>query len=122
MIDAYKYLWGYSLWRLGFACLLVQLRNEQLLPWLFNQPLLGYLGKISYGLYVFHYPLLWLIKLQFPALAWHWWVIVSLLCTIGLSALSYALFESPLLALKDRYFTKTATPPTAHYRIETAHA
>lgn len=122
MIDAYKYLWGYSLWSLGFACILVQLRNERFMPWLFHQPLLCYLGKISYGLYVFHYPMLWFIKLQFPALAWHWWVIIALLATILLSALSYALFECHLLALKDRYFTKTATPPTPQYRIETAHA
>ena len=122
MFDSYKYLWGYSLWSLCFACILVQLRHDAFLPLLFNNAILGYLGKISYGLYVFHYPILWWIKFQFPALSWNLWILFALSATILLSVLSYELFESRLIARKDRYFAKIAAKPTLSPTIVTAKA
>jgi peptidoglycan/LPS O-acetylase OafA/YrhL len=53
----------------------------------------AYLGKISYGLYVFHAAVIRLV----PSL------ILALPLTIAIAALSYRFLESPFLRLKDRF-------------------
>lgn len=65
-----------------------------------------YLGKISYGLYVFHLPCLmvvsWIVfhllkhDSPFAVLA------IGLPVTIGIASISYRFFESPFLRVKDR--------------------
>lgn len=64
---------------------------------------LSYLGKISYGLYVFHLPCLVLAAFWFGPYMQHGTAVPALLLTIGLSMLSWHLFESPINDLK-RYF------------------
>jgi peptidoglycan/LPS O-acetylase OafA/YrhL len=63
---------------------------------------LNYLGKISYGLYVWHFLfLVTLHDLSLPnALLF---TPVALLATIMLSALSYRYLELPFLRLKDKF-------------------
>jgi peptidoglycan/LPS O-acetylase OafA/YrhL len=65
-----------------------------------------YLGKISYGLYVFHALSLWAI----PRILGHYLQYVptstpaaELLCTIALAGLSYHFLEKPFLRLKDQF-------------------
>ena len=53
----------------------------------------AYLGKISYGLYVFHAAALRVVPSPLLALP----------LTIGIAALSYRYLESPFLRLKDRF-------------------
>lgn len=53
----------------------------------------AYLGKISYGLYVFHAAVIRLVPSP----------IVALPLTIAIAALSYRFLESPFLRLKDRF-------------------
>jgi peptidoglycan/LPS O-acetylase OafA/YrhL len=72
---------------------------------------LAYLGKISYGLYLFHAPLLWfafsstgplspsLLANRHPATT----VLLVAAATIALAALSYEFFEKPILRLKQRF-------------------
>lgn len=69
---------------------------------------LRYLGKISYGLYVFHMLSLHLVdKIQggyagsWPKLMVHFWVGLGL--TVGLAATSYRYLETPFLHLKERF-------------------
>jgi peptidoglycan/LPS O-acetylase OafA/YrhL len=76
--------------------------------WILN-PVLKYLGRISYGLYIFHATVLVLVAgllhrldphpaphlIIFPALA--------LTLTIGVAAASYRWFETPFLKLKTRF-------------------
>ena len=68
-----------------------------------NNPVLIYLGKISYGLYVIHeFGLLVALKLNHDranALT----VIAGLLITILLAAISYRWLETPFLSLKKRF-------------------
>ncbi|NOQ70961.1 MAG: acyltransferase family protein [Crocinitomix sp.] len=71
------------------------------------------LGKISYGLYVYH--LIWihvLIKIckNYDVVIDTWTEMISfglitLVATIGLSILSYHLFEMPILKLRERFFS-----------------
>ncbi|MEO5923521.1 MAG: acyltransferase [Bryobacteraceae bacterium] len=63
---------------------------------------LGYLGKISFGLYVFHVAV---IEITGP--------IAALPLTIAIAALSYRYLETPFLRLKARFsFSETATDTT----------
>jgi peptidoglycan/LPS O-acetylase OafA/YrhL len=76
-----------------------------------------YLGKISYGLYVYHYlailltktfmfkfVLAWLLRAGWPLwLGWPLYVALSLGSTVGLAACSYRCLEAPFLRLKQRF-------------------
>ncbi|HEY0747774.1 MAG TPA: acyltransferase, partial [Steroidobacteraceae bacterium] len=66
---------------------------------------LMYLGRISYGLYVFH----WMFVLIFNVPSTHGPVarpiraVAALLATVGTAALSYHFFEKPFLRLKEKF-------------------
>ncbi len=58
---------------------------------------LRYVGRISYGVYLYHYPFtFWMTDHR-----WTWWliVIVALPLTLVLASLSYHFVERPLLSL-----------------------
>jgi peptidoglycan/LPS O-acetylase OafA/YrhL len=82
-------------------------------PAWFRRPLV-YLGRISYGLYVFHglsfAVILTIIPLHHPSLAQFLMQIGTiLLLTVLLASLSYRFLESPFLRLKDRFaYVKSA--------------
>ena len=68
-----------------------------------------YLGKISYGLYVFHQPVTWfafdiqelgLEKSAVKPIA----AILAFFGTLLIASISYHFMEKPLLNLKDRFF------------------
>lgn len=82
---------------LGVACCLLIAGMQQMPVW---SPL-AYLGKISFGLYVFHVPAIALVgnHLHFAALD----ALGSLLVTITLAAISYHLLERPFLLIKHRF-------------------
>ena len=63
---------------------------------------MAYLGRISYGLYAFHLPMLrgWYDAIPFSFLVPRAWGALGL--TIGLAALSWRYFEGPINRLKDR--------------------
>ena len=93
-----------------------------LLLFLFSAPI-GYLGRISYGLYVFHELGLLVADKAFPAYShvpsqWiaHW--IVALALTIALAMASYRWLEQPFLLLKQRRFTfvRSGSPVVAGAR------
>jgi peptidoglycan/LPS O-acetylase OafA/YrhL len=75
-----------------------------------NQPgmgrenrVLAYLGSISYGLYMFHSPVLDLVN-RWPAARSNFGLnlVLVTIATIGVSALSYRILERPLLRLKEK--------------------
>ena len=70
---------------------------------------LNYLGKISFGIYVFH---LIMIDLTYYLATFidykinnHLLLIFSLTLTIILSSISYTFFEKPFIVLKNKYFS-----------------
>ena len=62
MADSWKYMWGYTCFNLLFAWILLMLKGRALVPALTEHPALVYLGRISYGLYVFHFGVIWLLS------------------------------------------------------------
>ena len=75
-------------------------------------PALRYLGRISYGLYLFHMPVL---AVCISHLGPRRFIIIplGLALTLGLSALSYRYFETPFLRLKSRWQRVASGPKLA---------
>lgn len=114
--NAFKHIWGYSLLNYFFAILIYCVAREGL----FLRPLewkpLAYLGKISYGMYVYHFSLTWFaarIRDLAPmpeALAKALTALLAFLLTLLIASLSYRFIEKPILDLKERYFSLRPAP------------
>jgi peptidoglycan/LPS O-acetylase OafA/YrhL len=83
--------------------------NSRTISRFLSQRWLVFLGKISFGLYVFHFYAMWLTDSLFqhmPSLypfAYLSRIAIALAITVGLSASSYFLFERYFLRLKIRF-------------------
>jgi len=108
---SYQYVWGYSLLNLTFALLIAVLLQPYSAasrdPFRFLElPAITYLGRISYGLYIFHNPAQVLVArlahipdytpLSIPAF------LLSAAVTVAIAALSFHFMESWFLKFKDR--------------------
>ena len=60
---------------------------------------LVFLGTISYGLYLFHWPIFLLLQSRYPELDGWQVLAVGSLFGVGVATLSYALVERPILAM-----------------------
>ncbi len=120
---------NYRLPVMGICSLILVLKGVNgdytipMVPAALAHPATVFVGRISYGIYVYHWPLglalneyvfdpLWL-SIDFSALGplaklrWHSWLIKLPLyyaAVVAVAYLSYRYFESPLLGLKDRWF------------------
>ena len=106
-----KYLWGYSILNLFLAYLLVQIRDETFIPALFKNKWIRYIGRISYGLYVFHFPIIWVV---YHYLSGYQAALASLLISIIVSSLSYEFFEKRILNYKDVLFSRKSANEALH--------
>jgi peptidoglycan/LPS O-acetylase OafA/YrhL len=111
--DGYKQIWGYSLLNYFFAVTIYAVAREGLFNRFLELGWMKYLGKISYGLYVYHYILIYFaariqdyVELSIPQ-AQLVTAVVSLPATILMAALSFKYIERPILGLKDKYFPAT---------------
>jgi peptidoglycan/LPS O-acetylase OafA/YrhL len=110
----------YPLIGIGMSLILFSVMQRDLWPLssLFRNKVLGYLGKISYGLYVYHLAGIWLGYQVTNALVQPDRLLVypltvlalGLIITIGISMVSYQFLEKPFLRLKER-FTFIQTRP-----------
>lgn len=112
-VSGYKFVWGYTAVNYFFAVFVQAVVHEKLFLRVLNHPILSYLGKISYGLYVYHYPIVWLVTLlrpkyklflPSPALEHAFVFVTALALTILVGSISYHLFEKPINDQKDRLF------------------
>jgi peptidoglycan/LPS O-acetylase OafA/YrhL len=101
MRENFEYLWGYSLWALLFSLTIVRVAKGDFFPTVMENPILRYLGKISYGLYVFHLPMLEITTKVGNGLPRMLLGVIALILTIILSILSYEFMEKKFLLLKD---------------------
>lgn len=110
----YLALAGYTTFAMMFGLLVNEAvtNKSKLVNLLFNIPLLKFFGKISYGFYIFHWPVYillgpylfsWVAKfvngssLQFTV------SVLATLAAVGISWLSYQYFEKYFLKLKDKF-------------------
>jgi peptidoglycan/LPS O-acetylase OafA/YrhL len=112
MPRAYQFIWGYSVLNYWFAVTIYAVAREGLFNRILETKMMRYLGKISYGLYVYHLAVIW-----FVGRIRDWWplsgepvakfltALIALPFSILIASLSYFLIERPLLNLKERYFS-----------------
>jgi peptidoglycan/LPS O-acetylase OafA/YrhL len=108
MFTAYKFVWGYSILNYLFALIIQNIYRSKLFLRVLDHFVLRYLGKISYGMYVYHMASLWFTgtilanRLHFssPVLIY----LVALTITILISSISFYSLEKPISDLKDKYF------------------
>lgn len=108
MPNGYQYLWAYTLLNYWFAVIVYCVVHEKMFVKFLEWPPLQYIGKISYGLYIYHYPVIWFVgrirDLDFvkeltPLLI----ALLSFVATVAIASLSYFALEEPFLKLKERF-------------------
>jgi peptidoglycan/LPS O-acetylase OafA/YrhL len=120
MADSWKSVWAYTGLNVLFAWVLLLIRDRLFLRRVMEHPALSYLGKISYGLYVYHFGVIWLVSLvvqhkldAFPRLGRFIVITGCLSITVVLSMISYRVLEMPFLRLKDELFARSGAQPAA---------
>ncbi len=108
--NAYQCIWGYSLLNYFFAVTLCLVAKEGAFLRFLDWKPMQYLGKISYGLYVYHFPVIWFVDrirdFGLPApTAKALTALIAFPITLLLASASYHLMEKPILNLKDRFFS-----------------
>lgn len=110
----YLALAGYTTFAMIFGLLVndAVMRETKIISFILNIPLLKFLGRISYGLYMFHWPVYLLIGpyllswIQGYTNGWLMHFTVSVLATlvaIAISWFSFTYFERYFLKLKNRF-------------------
>jgi peptidoglycan/LPS O-acetylase OafA/YrhL len=93
-----------ALWMAWSLCLLITLAvsgTPQIIPRLLRHPLLRWLGRISYCLYIVHYPIYLALRNYLPhSVA----LLVAVVAAFGLSAISWRYFEGPIARWKQHAF------------------
>jgi len=108
--NAYQFIWGYSLLNYFFAVTVYVVARKKLFVSFLDGKVMQYLGKISYGLYVYHFPVVWFsgrirdFGLSEPT-AKALTALIAFLVTLLIASASYYWLEKPLLHLKDRFFS-----------------
>lgn len=112
MLNA-QHIWSYTLLGIASTALIIYTVKSRHLP-VFDNRVMVFFGKLSYGLYVYH----WFLKGFYgkylePRVPEPFGFIIYLLLCIAVSYASYRLVEQPLLSLKDRFFVrKPASTPS----------
>jgi peptidoglycan/LPS O-acetylase OafA/YrhL len=107
--EAYKFIWAYSLLNYFFAVLIYGVAKEGWLTHVLEWRPLRYLGKISYGLYVYHFPIIWFagriadLGIEQPLLK-PLSMLISFVATLLVASISFHFLERPIINLKDRFF------------------
>ena len=107
----YKEVWGYSLLNYFFAITIYSVAKTKLFNRILDHFTLSYLGKISYGLYMYHNAVIWFtLKLDLPFGLGTWSMFFFILAaTTTIASLSFFLIERPINNLKDKFFPVRAT-------------
>ena len=109
--------YGYVIVAVASAIVIADLvvGRHSLLARVFSWAPLVYVGRISYGLYLYHLPVYFLVERHLPHLPFPARLGLKLALSLGLAALSFRLIERPCLRLKARF---EAAAPSAPRRAE----
>ena len=111
-----KFIWGYTLVNGLCAVLLYGVARLGWFTRLLEWPPLRYLGKISYGMYVYHFALIWLMGTLFGQNLTEpfspWLALLTFAVVWVVAALSFQWMEKPIMDLKDRFFEVAEQPKT----------
>lgn len=115
MPEAYQYVWGYSLLNYFFALTIQIVARDGMFTRFLDWSPMQYLGKISYGLYVYHFPVVWFSGIFFGRSSedlslYPLSIIIAFAGTLLIASISYHFMEKPILNLKDRYFSLKPDP------------
>lgn len=105
--SAYRPVWGYSLLNLYFALVVYCVAFKGLFRRALELSFVRFTGRISYGLYVFHLPCIWVVShilMQRGITNQLIHCLVILPVTYLFATASYYCMEQPLLRMKDRLF------------------
>jgi ribosomal protein S20 len=109
--DSYLYYVGFPVVNLSAAVLIAALlwSPPPLLQWVLQTRPLGWLGRISYGTYLWNYIVTWLILSQGPSMTAQPWKSTPIIwsATLLLGALSHYVIERPFLRLGRRLASRT---------------
>jgi peptidoglycan/LPS O-acetylase OafA/YrhL len=78
------------------------LAGRPALRWLRGRTLC-YLGTISYGIYLYHYPLYQILDATVGHPAAWWAIAIKFASTLGIASISWKYLEKPILSLKSRF-------------------
>ena len=110
MTGFYKEVWGYTLLNYLFAVLIYCVARTNFLTGILESAPLRYLGKISYGLYVYHYGIIAIVIALFRKYGLDYSLrspqmfVVAMSATLLIATLSFYLLEKPIINLKDKIF------------------
>jgi peptidoglycan/LPS O-acetylase OafA/YrhL len=111
---SYMYLGVLTLLALACAVLIAavdQPGSTGRLAWLLSLPPLAVIGRLSYSLYLWHYPVDHLVRRTTPNKAWQ--LALDIVLSFLLAFLSYNYVERPFLRLKRRLEPVAVRPPVA---------
>lgn len=104
-----QHVWSYSLISLtSMALVVLCIRQSGYVTRLaFENPVMVFLGKFSYGLYIYHWviSMVFRVYLQDKVIEPLGFVVYALVC-LGVAVVSYYVLERPFLLLKDRFYKK----------------
>jgi peptidoglycan/LPS O-acetylase OafA/YrhL len=106
LTENHQYIWAYTLLNITTAAYICCITRSGNPLRLFEHPALVYLGRISYGMYVFHVPVLIAVReigpIQIYSVYGMWGYVLFLAGTIGIAAASFHFLERHFLRLKAR--------------------